>query len=85
MLSLNPMDVLDAVVVGIPHSKCGEVPKAFVMRRSGSNISELDVQEFVAKQVIRYKQLTGGVQFIDSIPKTPTGKVLRREIRKSFV
>ena len=78
-------DILDAVVIGIPHPKCGEVPKAFVLRRTNANVTEPDIQEFVAKQVIKYKQLTGGVQFIDNIPKTPTGKVLRREIRKLFV
>lgn len=77
--------ILDAVVIGIPDRQCGERPKAFVMRRPNSNVTEQDIQEFIAKQVIKYKRLTGGVQFIDSIPKTPTGKVLRREIRKLYV
>lgn len=77
-------DVLDAVVIGIPHPKAGEVPKAFVVRRHNSKTTETDIQEFVAKQVIKYKQLTGGVQFIESIPKTSTGKILRREIRTAF-
>lgn len=77
--------ILDAVVIGIPHSKCGEVPKAFVIRRPESNLSEVDVQLFVAKQVIKYKQLTGGIQFVDHIPKSATGKVLRREVRQKFV
>lgn len=83
ILRTNP-DILDAVVIGIPHYQCGEVPKAFVVRRSESNITEQDIQQFVAKQVIKYKQLTGGVQFVDQIPKTATGKILRREIRKLF-
>lgn len=77
-------DVLDAVVIGVPHEKCGEVPKAFVVRRSNSTASETDIQQFVAKQVIRYKHLDS-VQFVDSIPKTATGKILRREIRKTFL
>lgn len=77
-------DVVDAVVIGIPNPKCGEVPKAFVMRRSESKVTAEELQQFVAKQVIRFKQLTGGIQFVDSIPKSPTGKVLRREIRKAF-
>lgn len=77
-------DILDAVVIGVKHPKCGEVPKAFAVRRSGSHTTEQDIQEFVAKQVIKYKQLTGGVQFVEQIPKTATGKILRREIRKLF-
>lgn len=77
-------DVLDAVVIGISHPKTGEVPKAFVVRRPQSNVTEEEIQEFVATQVIKYKQLTGGVQFVEQIPKTATGKILRREIRKLF-
>lgn len=78
-------DVLDAVVVGIPNDKCGEIPKAFVVRRPQSSTNEHELQEFVANRVIKYKHLTGGIQFIDSIPKTATGKILRREIRKIFL
>lgn len=77
-------DVLDAVVIGIPHRKYGEVPKAFVVRRSNSKVTEESIQEFVAKQVIKYKQITGGVEFVEQIPKTATGKILRREVRKMF-
>lgn len=73
------LDVLDAVVISIPHPKCSEVPKEFVMRQSNSNVTELDIQEFVSKQIIKYKQLTGGVQFIDSVPTIASGKLMHRE------
>lgn len=75
---------MDAVVIGIPHIKFGEVPKAFVKRKPDSKVMEEDIQLFVGKQVIKYKQLTGGVKFIDHIPKTQSGDILRREIRKLF-
>lgn len=78
-------DILDAVVIGVEHPKCGEVPKAFVVRRPESNVTEEELQEFVRKQVIKYKQLTGGVQFVEQIPKTATGKILRREVRRIFL
>lgn len=78
-------DILEAVVIGIEHPKCGQIPKAFVVRRPESKITAEEVQEFLANRVIKYKQLTGGVQFVESIPKTATGKILRREVRKIFV
>lgn len=44
-------------------------------------ISAKDIKEFVAKQVARYKQLRGGVVFIPAIPKSPSGKILRKDLR----
>lgn len=76
--------ILDAVVVGIPNATYGEVPKAFVVRRPDADVTESDVKVFVSKQVAKHKQLTGGVQFVESIPKTVTGKILRREIKKLY-
>lgn len=61
-------DVLEAVVVGVPHPICGELPRAFVVKRPGSTVTEDEIKAFVAKQVIKYKQLTGGVDFIDGKP-----------------
>lgn len=75
-------DVLEAAVVGIPHSKCGEVPKAFVVRKVDSNVTEPEIQEYVAKHVSKHKHLTGGVTFVESVPKTASGKILRREIKR---
>lgn len=76
--------ILDVVVIGIPHATYGEVPKAFVVPRSEAKLSESDVQPFIAKQVAKYKQLRGGVQFVESIPKTNTGKILRKEVKKLY-
>lgn len=73
--------VLDAGVIGIAHAKYGEVPRAFVVRKAGAELSEQDLQEYVAKKVAEYKRLVGGVQFIDAVPKSATGKILRRELK----
>lgn len=78
-------DVLDAVVIGIPNDKYGEVPRAFVVPRPGSTTTEQNLQDFVANKVIKFKHLTGGVKFIVTIPKTETGKIMRREIRKMLI
>lgn len=45
-------------------------------------ISAEEIKSFVAKQVARYKQLRGGVSFIPAIPKSPSGKILRRDLRE---
>lgn len=78
----NHPAVAEAVVIGVPHPSCGEVPRAFVVLRKNSNVTAENLQEFVAGHVARYKLITGGIFFLDSIPKTATGKILRKDIRK---
>lgn len=80
----NHPDILDAAVIGIPDEKCGEIPKAFVIRRPASTANSNDIQNFVANQVSKFKEIRGGVQFVDEIPKTASGKILRREIWKLY-
>lgn len=77
-------DVADAAVVGISHVQNGEAPRAFVVKKENSNVSEKDIENFVAEKVVKYKQLTGGVQFLDAIPKNATGKIMRREIKLKY-
>jgi acyl-CoA synthetase (AMP-forming)/AMP-acid ligase II len=72
-------DIEDAAVVGVPDDRWGEVPRAFVVPRR-PDISEEDVKNFVAAKVSEYKQLKGGVQFLTAIPKSPSGKILRRQL-----
>lgn len=73
--------VLDAAVIGVPHEMNGEAPKAFVVRQKDSTLTEAELQSYVARKVIAYKRLTGGVKFLDAIPKTDSGKYLRRLLR----
>jgi acyl-coenzyme A synthetase/AMP-(fatty) acid ligase len=60
-------------------SKC-LVPKAFVVR-TDEKLSAKEVFDFVATRVASYKQLKGGTEFVASIPRSPAGKILRRELR----
>lgn len=72
--------IQDVAVIGVPHEKFGEIPKAFIVPRKGVTITEDEVKDFVAKQVAEYKQL-GHVQFIEQIPKSAAGKILRRSLQ----
>jgi acyl-coenzyme A synthetase/AMP-(fatty) acid ligase len=73
-------DIDDAGVVGIPDDRAGELPRAYIVPKR-LDISEEDIKRFVAAKVAEYKQLKGGVQFVTSIPKSPSGKILRRELK----
>jgi acyl-coenzyme A synthetase/AMP-(fatty) acid ligase len=79
--------VSDCAVIQVPDEKAGEVPKAFVVKSPSIGIEENDrvvareIQKHVEKHKAHYKWLVGGVEFIDEIPKSPSGKILRRFLR----
>ncbi|KAJ8944987.1 hypothetical protein NQ318_010189 [Aromia moschata] len=73
-------NVVDSAVIGVPHEKHGEVPRAYVVPKQGAKIDEKKLREYVASQVAPYKQLTGGISVVDSIPKNASGKTLRKDL-----
>lgn len=80
-LLLTHPEVTDAAVIGMPDELAGELPRAFVVKRSGSTVTAVDLIRFIEDQVASYKTLRGGVVFIDAIPKLLSGKILRRELK----
>ncbi|KAF8524800.1 phenylacetyl-CoA ligase [Hysterangium stoloniferum] len=89
---LDHADVDDVGVIGIPDDFSGEVPMAFIalnaqaIKRVEEDPTEAirikqDLVKFVADAKVQYKWLAGGVEFIDQIPKNPSGKILRRLLR----
>ena len=72
--------VADVAVIGIPDEESGELPKAFITLNPGATATAEDIQSFVAEHVASYKQIRV-VEFVDSIPKSPSGKILRRFLR----
>uniref|UniRef100_A0A183BM59 4-coumarate--CoA ligase n=1 Tax=Globodera pallida TaxID=36090 RepID=A0A183BM59_GLOPA len=77
-LLLSHPEVQDCAVLGVPDPVSGELPRAFVVRKNRSDISEAQIQQFVKERVVYYKQLKGGVEFVEEVPKSPAGKILRR-------
>ncbi|KAK0388877.1 hypothetical protein NLU13_5120 [Sarocladium strictum] len=75
---LDRKDIADAGVVGVQVNG-EEVPRAFVVRTS--NVTAKEIIAFVDSRVAKYKRLRGGVVFVDTIPRTSSGKILRRELR----
>ncbi|WIM68332.1 AMP-binding protein [Corynebacterium breve] len=78
-LLLTHPDITDAGVVGVYRDGL-EIPRAFVVKREGAELTESEIMRWVAERVTPYKKIRA-VDFIDEIPKNPTGKILRRELR----
>ncbi|XP_019167363.1 PREDICTED: 4-coumarate--CoA ligase 2-like [Ipomoea nil] len=79
-LLLTHPQISDAAVIPMKDEQAGEVPVAFVVKTNGCSLTEDEVKEFVSKQVIFYKRIKK-VFFVDSVPKSPSGKILRKNLR----
>ena len=69
--------VADAAVIPVPDEEAGEIPKAYVVRKPGHDLTADDVMAFTAERVAPYKKVRQ-VAFVDEIPKSASGKILRR-------
>lgn len=93
VLSEDP-GVQQVIVVGVPHPVFGEAARAFVVLKQRFHPSEEEtviqseatrIAELVAGKLSYHKHLHGGVEFVDSIPETGTGKQLRRAVRDAYI
>lgn len=76
--------VFDVAVVGVPDPSAGEIPKAFVVRKERANLEAEELMRYVAAHVAPHKKVRA-VEFVQEIPKSPSGKILRRILRDRAV
>ncbi|KAJ0175987.1 hypothetical protein K1T71_008161 [Dendrolimus kikuchii] len=75
--------VLDCAVLGIPDPITGEVPKAFIVPIPNQSVKSEEILDFVNSKVASFKKIKE-VQFIEEIPKTPAGKILRKNLKEKY-
>ncbi len=78
-LLLEHPAVMDSAVIPKRDDESGEIPKAFVLVRQGHEVTPAELMLFVEERVAPYKKVRE-IEFVEAIPKTPSGKILRREL-----
>lgn len=81
-LAAHP-DIYEVAVIPVPDERWGEVPKAIVVLKPGATATELELIDFCRARLAHYK-CPKSVEFVDVLPKTGTGKLLKRELRKKY-
>ncbi|CAH1390322.1 unnamed protein product [Nezara viridula] len=77
-------DVEDAGVIGVPDPRKGESPIAFVKRIKNSKVTQEDLKAFLAPKIANFKQIDT-VVFVESIPKSASGKILRKDLKENYL
>ena len=80
-LLYNHPKVLEACTIGVPDEYRGETVKAYVVLKEGESATEEEIIRFCKENLGAYK-VPRGIEFIDELPKSAVGKILRREVRK---
>ena len=75
--------IISIFKIGIPHDKFGEVPRAYIVANQNEVLEE-EIHQFLDEKVTDFKKLRGGIEFVGQIPKSPSGKILRRELRDAL-
>ncbi|KIX08512.1 uncharacterized protein Z518_03168 [Rhinocladiella mackenziei CBS 650.93] len=82
VLLLHP-NIVDCAVVGVHCSvDKSELPRAYIVVKPGTVLTEAEVREFTRDKLARYKQLDGGIRFVDKVPRNANGKIQKTELRQ---
>ncbi|MEQ8180076.1 MAG: fatty acid--CoA ligase, partial [Amphiplicatus sp.] len=73
--------ILESAIVGLPDPKWGELPRAFIVKRPGKDVSAEEVIVFLKPKIASFK-LPKKVDFLDALPRNPSGKILKTALRK---
>jgi long-chain acyl-CoA synthetase len=73
--------VMESAVIGVPDEVMGEEVKAYIVMKEGMAATDEDVREFCSSRLARYKT-PKYIEFVQALPKTTTGKILKRELRQ---
>ena len=73
--------VQSSIVVGVPHPSSGEIPKVFVIRKEGVNVTDVEIIHFCKERLAHFK-VPRKVEFVDGWPLSSTGKILRRVLKE---
>jgi acyl-CoA synthetase (AMP-forming)/AMP-acid ligase II len=76
-------DIADVAVIGVPSERWGETPKAIVVRAPGTDVEPRAIIAFAKERLAGYKCPTS-VDFIDVLPRNPSGKVLKKDLRAPY-
>ncbi|KAK3110826.1 hypothetical protein LTR53_014491 [Teratosphaeriaceae sp. CCFEE 6253] len=82
---LDHPDIVDAAVIGVPDpARDSELPRAYVVKRAGSGqaLTAQELHKYMRERLASYKQLEGGIVFVEAIPKNASGKILKRLLRE---
>uniref|UniRef100_T1GC76 AMP-dependent synthetase/ligase domain-containing protein n=1 Tax=Megaselia scalaris TaxID=36166 RepID=T1GC76_MEGSC len=85
LVILELPDVVEVCVCGLPDLVMTDLPAAAIIKKAGSTLSENDVIGHVAKRMADFKHLRGGVYFVEELPKTASGKNVRKKVKELVI